>query len=72
MPKSGLLERPGRGNILVKKREDKMILMRDINEYVFSRKVKIFFSKLGLWELIVNKHISLGPDTTITNKKSRD
>ena len=65
----GLSFRPGRVNILLKKGAYQLILIGDMNKYILSYKVRTFFTKLGLYRLIINRHGSVGPDTTRTNKK---
>ena len=50
----------------MKIRGDKLILMIYINEYFLSRKVRAFFIKRELWEIIIERRGSLGLDTMIT------
>ena len=38
--------------------------MLDINGYILSRKTRSFTSKLGLWELIIDRHRLMGPVNT--------
>ena len=45
--------------------------MGDINEYILSKKISNFATKLGLRELITDRHGSLGPGTTRANKKQQ-
>ena len=43
--------------------------MGDIKKYIISKKTRSFTIKLGLWELITGRHISMGPATKKENKK---
>ena len=49
MSKNGMYIRPGRRYKILKKEGDLIILIGDINEYMFSRKTGSFTSKLRLW-----------------------
>ena len=42
--------------------------MGDINEYILSQKIWSLISKLGLQELITDRHILMGPATTRSKK----
>ena len=43
--------------------------MGDINDYIISRKIENFATKLGQIELITERHGSERPETTRANKK---
>ena len=45
--------------------------MGDINEYILSRIARSFFTNIGLWEIIIDRDVYLVPNTTLTNKKSK-
>ena len=62
----------GKEEIEKRNREgDIILLMGDFNEYILSPKSHLFFSKLGLIELIADKNGTKGPGTTIPNKKNK-
>ena len=46
--------------------------MGDINEYIQSKIIMNFTAKIGLQELIIDKHGSLGTGTTRANKKQQE
>ena len=46
--------------------------MGDINEYIYIHKIRSYLSNLGLGELIIGKDSSVGPATTISNKKLKE
>ena len=48
---------------------DQITLKGDINEYVLSHIVRIFFTKIELWDIIIDRHGSLGTDKKRTNIK---
>ena len=48
-----------------------IILMGDINKFILSKKISNFATKLGLRELITDRHGSMGPGTTGANKKQQ-
>ena len=47
-----------------------ILLMGDFNEYILIHRSSLFFSKLGLRELINDKHGFKGPGTTRYHKKN--
>ena len=51
---------------------DQLIIMGDINEYIYIHKIRSYLSNLGLGELIIGKDSSVGPATTISNKKLKE
>ena len=53
-----------------KTKEDQIILMGEINEKILSKTIRDFTSKLGLRELITDRHESLGPRNTRGKKEA--
>ena len=47
-----------------------MLLMGDFNEYIISHRCSQYLSKLGIRELITDKHGSEGPCSTRSNKNN--
>ena len=47
-----------------KRKGDKIIIMGNINEYILSKEIRNFSTKLGIRELITDRHGSEGPGTT--------
>ena len=45
--------------------------MGDTNNYILSKKIRNFSTKLGLRELITDRHGLEGPGTTRANKKQQ-
>ena len=56
MPQNSISTRSSRGNKTWKNKGEKIILMGEINEYVVSKEIRYFATKLGLWELITDRH----------------
>ena len=50
---------------------DEIIILGDINEYILSKKMRNFATKLGLRDLITYRHGSMGPGIKRANKKNR-
>ena len=50
------------------KEGDLILIMWDFNDYIFRHRSIIFFSRLGLRELIIDKHGSEGLASTRSNK----
>ena len=48
---------------------DQLIIMGDLNAHIYSQKVRTYLSKLGLRELIIEKHGTEVPCTTISSKR---
>ena len=55
-----------------KTKGDQIILMGDINEYILRKIIGNFIAKIGLQELITERHGSLVPVTTRENKKEEE
>ena len=53
-----------------KKDGDQVIVMGDLNEYINSNSIKIFFDRLDMQELIIERHGENGPATTRSNKSN--
>lgn len=51
-----------------KEEGDQVLVMGDINDPINSHKIRAFFAKLGMRELITEKHGTSGPATTRSNK----
>ena len=64
IPKNGISIRTGRGHKILENKGGQTIIMGDIIEYIISRKIRSFTSKLGLWELIISGYVSMGQATT--------
>ena len=56
IPQKGVPIISSRGNKTWKNKGEKIILMGEINEYVVSKEIRYFATKLGLWELITDRH----------------
>ena len=56
----------------MKEKEDQIIIMGYINEYILSHDIKIFMSNKLLTEMITNKYVRQGQGTKISNKKGKD
>ena len=63
-PRTVLLSDPAEEIKTSKNRGDQIILMGDINYYKQSKKIRSFTAKLGIRELIIDKHEMMGPTTT--------
>ena len=48
-----------------------ILLMGDLNEYIYSQSSRSFFSRIGLREFIIYKDRSGRPSSTISNKKNQ-
>ena len=53
-----------------KKEGDLILLMGEFNEYILSHRSRQYFSKLGLREIITDKHGYEGPGSNRSNKKN--
>ena len=51
----------------MEKEGDQILILGDLNEYINSRRIRSFFSNLGLRELILERHGTNGPATTRSN-----
>ena len=47
---------------------DKIILMGGIAEYILSKKIRSFTNKLELWEIIIDRHGSMGTYNIMAKK----
>ena len=47
-----------------------LVIMVNINEYIYIQRLKTFFYKMGLRELIIDKHRPGGLATNISNRKN--